>query len=237
MKAFLLAGGLGTRLRPLTDQTPKCLLPIHGRPMLEVWLSQLAQCQIDEVLVNTHHLHKQVETFAQTWKSTPKLRLAHEPSLLGSAGTLSANRSFVENEEIFLVCYADNLTAFDVSALAKALRAKIKERPLGVMALHRSEEPHRCGIATLDEKGWIHEFVEKPQNPKSNLANSGLYAFHRDALDLLPAKTPADISYDFIPKLIPRLLSLEMNAPLIDIGTVEAYENAQKLSDFKPRGV
>ena len=88
MKAFLLAAGLGSRLRPLTDRTPKCLLPIGGRPMLQIWLEQMGSWGVTDVLVNTHHLWEQVEAFASTWRGKAKLHLAHEPDLLGSAGTL-----------------------------------------------------------------------------------------------------------------------------------------------------
>ena len=230
MKAFLLAAGLGTRLQPLTDKKPKCLLPIHGKPMLEVWLRHLAKCGVHEVLINTHYLHEQVEQFAKQWFNSPKLILKHEPSLLGSAGTLHHNRDFIHKEKSFLVCYADNLTAFDVSLLLKTLRSYQAKRPLGVMALHHSSEPWRCGIAELDQEGWIQKFEEKPRNPKSNLANSGLYVFANEALNFLPHNTPSDIAHDFIPKLLPRLLGLEMQVPLIDIGTPEAYERANRKS-------
>jgi len=226
MKALLLAAGLGSRLRPLTDKTPKCLLPIQGKPMLQIWLEMLARANVDDVLVNTHHLHEQVEEFARHWSGQCRLTLSHEPVLLGSAGTLRANVDFVKDEALFLVCYADNLTHFDVSLLAKLLQSRLAENPLGVMALFRSDEPWRCGIADQDAHGWIRKFEEKPKKPLSNLANAGLYAFSREALKFLPEKDPADIGHDLIPKLVPRLLGLEMNAPLLDIGTLEAYQKA-----------
>src|SRR5207248_10785628 len=89
-KALLLAAGPGTRLGALTRQTPKCLLPVEGKPMLVWWLQTLKELGVDEVLVNTHHLAEQVEAFAGTWNGPPRLRLAHEPKLLGSAGALAA---------------------------------------------------------------------------------------------------------------------------------------------------
>lgn len=228
MKAFLLAAGLGTRLRPMTDHTPKCLLPIRGTPLLGIWLHHLAKCGVEEVLVNTHHLHEQVEQFSRNWTPPPKLRLSYEPVLLGSAGTLRANREFIQKDESFLVCYADNLTTFDVSLLWKALHARSKENSLGVMALFRSEEPWRCGIAALEEGGWVRKFQEKPKHPESNLANAGLYAFKREALELLPPDDPCDIGHDFIPRLLPKLIGLEMQTPILDIGTPQAYDRANQ---------
>ena len=225
MKAFLLAAGRGTRLRPLTDKTPKCLLPVHGKPILEIWLRLLAKCGIQEVLVNTHHLHAQVEDFIAHWKNPPVVSSSYEPQLLGSAGTLYANRSFVEQEDFFLVCYADNWTNFDPSLLIKLFLSRRSERPFGVMALHRTKEPSQCGIVTLDNnnKDWIQTFAEKPKKPLSDLANSGIYLFAKEAFNFLPANTPSDIAHDFIPKLIPKLLGLEIKVPLIDIGTPQSY--------------
>ncbi len=226
VKAFLLAAGLGSRLRPLTDKMPKCLLPIHGKPILQIWLEQLTESGVDEILINTHYLHDQVEDFAKTWSGKSRLILNHEPSLLGSAGTIRANLDFLKGEDVFLVCYADNLTKFDATLLSKLLKSRVSENPLGVMALHHSNEPHRCGIVQMDENGWIRKFEEKPKNPTSNLANSGIYSFTLEALKLLPKKTPSDIGFDFIPQLVPRLLGLKMNEPLLDIGTVDAYRKA-----------
>ena len=84
MKAFLLAAGLGTRLRPLTDSVPKCLLPINGKPILEIWLEKLAECGVEEVLINTHHLADQVEGFIQEnqgKRAWPAIRLFFESKL------------------------------------------------------------------------------------------------------------------------------------------------------------
>ncbi|NUN92221.1 MAG: nucleotidyltransferase family protein [Verrucomicrobiae bacterium] len=223
MKAFLLAAGLGSRLRPLTDRTPKCLLPIGGRPMLQIWLEQMGSWGVTDVLVNTHHLWEQVEAFASTWRGKAKLHLAHEPDLLGSAGTLRANRAFVEGEESFLVLYADNLTAFRATLLLERLDAERERSPLAAMALFRSPRPKDCGIAALDAEGWVTRFAEKPREPKSDLANAGIYAFAAGALDLIPEKAVADIGHDLIPRLVPRIVGVEMKERLLDIGSTAAY--------------
>ncbi len=223
MKAFLLAAGQGTRLRPLTDKTPKCLLPVQGKPILEIWLRHLVQYGVEQVLVNTHHLHVQVEDFISHRKGPPTVLLSYEPQLLGSAGTLYANRSFIGREDFFLVCYADNWTSFDLSLLVKLFFSRKFEKPFGVMALHRTEEPSRSGIVTLDHQDWVQSFTEKPKKPLSNLANAGIYLFTKEVLHFLPTNIPSDIAHDFIPNLIPKLLGLEIKVPLIDIGTPESY--------------
>ena len=117
MKAFLLAAGLGTRLRPITDHTPKCMLPIDGQPMLDIWLDAFDRAGVHEVLVNTHHLPEVVSRHVQQRDRSPRVRTSFEKELLGSAGTLAAHSKWVENEEMFLACYADNLTDFDLSSL------------------------------------------------------------------------------------------------------------------------
>jgi mannose-1-phosphate guanylyltransferase len=90
MKAIILAAGLGTRLRPITSTTPKCLVPINGVPLLELWLRDCERAGVEAVLVNTHHLAERVEEFVAARRGIP-VTLAYEPTLLGSAGTIAAN--------------------------------------------------------------------------------------------------------------------------------------------------
>jgi mannose-1-phosphate guanylyltransferase len=101
MKAFLLAAGNGTRLRPLTDNVPKCLLPIQDVPLLEIWLRNCKAAGITDVLVNTRAHTEAIRKFAAEQKTGVRIRIAEEPELLGSAGTLAENREFVAGEESF----------------------------------------------------------------------------------------------------------------------------------------
>src|SRR4029077_2562054 len=95
LKAFLLAGGHGTRLRPLTDSVPKCLVPIRGRPLLDIWLDLLESSGITEVLINLHAHSQPIEQHLKRKNSPVKVRVVHEKHLLGSAGTLAANRDWI----------------------------------------------------------------------------------------------------------------------------------------------
>src|ERR1041385_6920829 len=101
MKAFLLAAGLGTRLRPITSTTPKCLVPIDGLPLLEIWLRECERAGVEGVLINTHHLAECVRQFVAERRGVP-VTLTHEPVLLGSAGTIAANWDFVGSDESFV---------------------------------------------------------------------------------------------------------------------------------------
>lgn len=225
MKAFLLAAGMGTRLRPLTDRVPKCLLPIGGRPMLDIWLDALGAAGVDEVLINLHHLADRVEAHLAQRRAGPTVHLFPEPVLLGSAGTLAANRKFVEGEKTFLACYADNLTDFDLSEIIAHHGAH--DSP-ATLALTRTEDPRSKGIVELDGEGVMVSFEEKPEHPRSDLANAGIYAFAPSVLDLIDMPLPADIGYHLLPRLVGSARGLVIDAYLRDIGTPESYAAAQR---------
>jgi len=225
MKAFLLAGGLGTRLRPLTDTTPKCMLAIDGQPMLEIWLATLARAGVDEVLVNLHHLPEVVTAYLASRAVAPAVRTSWEPELLGSAGTLLANRDWVGGEDFFLACYADNLTDFDMGALVAAHRGGAYLATIGVF---HAPNPSACGIVELGPGQRVVGFVEKPAHPASDLANAGLYAFNPGVLDLVERPAPCDIGFDLLPHLVGRAQAITVEGYFRDIGTPEAYRLAQE---------
>ena len=224
MKAFLLAAGLGTRLRPITDTTPKCLVEIGGRSLLDIWLDALAKAGAHEVLVNTHHLAGAVEAHVARRSMPPAVRLSHEPVLLGSAGTLLANRDFVANDEMFLVVNADNLTDFDLGLLIDAHRAGAA---IATLSLFRAARPSECGIVEVAD-GLVVGFVEKPAEPRSDLANAGMYAFHPAVLDEIPEPLPRDIGFDLLPRLVGRARAVALDdCYFLDIGTIAALERAR----------
>jgi mannose-1-phosphate guanylyltransferase len=225
MKAVVLAAGLGTRLRPLTDTTPKCLIGVRGRTLLDIWLDALARVGADEVLVNAHHLSEQVEAHvALRWGRPPRVRLVHEPVLLGSAGTLRANEDFVRGEDMFLTINADNLTDFDLQHLVDAHR---DGAALATITVFESDRPSECGVVDVRD-GVVVGFEEKPTAPRSNLANAGMYAFHPDVIDLIRGPDPLDVGYDLLPRLIHRARAVALgDAYLADIGTPAALERAR----------
>jgi mannose-1-phosphate guanylyltransferase len=225
VKAFLLAAGLGTRLRPLTATMPKCMISVGGRPMLDIWLDTLAKTGVDEVLVNIHHFAPMVHEHLAARLAPPAVRVVHEPVLLGSAGTLVANRDFVRGAEMFLALYADNLTDFDLRILVDAHRAGGASATLSVF---RAPRPSECGILEVHD-GEVVGFVEKPAEPRSDLANAGMYAFHPDVLDLVDPASPADIGFHLLPRLVGRARAVAIgDSFLVDIGTPQALERARR---------
>ena len=225
MKAFLLAAGVGSRLRPITDTIPKCMVPIDGQPMLDIWLDAFDRAGVDEVLVNLHYLPDVVRHHLEARTGTPAVRTFFEPELLGSAGTLAANRAWIDGEDMFLACYADNLTDFDLSSLVRAHR---EHGVIATLTVFHSERPSAGGVVDLDATGTIVGFEEKPANPVSDLVNAGMYAFHPNVLDELGGPLPRDIGYDLLPRLVGRAKALPVEGYFRDIGTINAYEQAQR---------
>lgn len=224
MKAFLLAAGHGTRLSPYTDSIPKCLLPIRGIPMLEIWLALCRRHGISEVLVNTHAHSAAVVDFLSTWKDGIQVRVVEEPELYGSGGTLRANRGWVESEDKFWVFYADVLTCADLDQMLR-FHSSSSAATIGVYEVH---DPERCGIVELDENNYVTSFVEKPAHPRSNLAFAGIMLATQQLLDAIPDKRGADIAFDVLPQLTGKTRACRITDYLLDIGTLENYERAQQ---------
>jgi mannose-1-phosphate guanylyltransferase len=226
MKAFLLAAGVGSRLRPITDTVPKCMLAIDGRPLLDIWLDAFDRAGVDEVLVNLHHLPDVVRGHLDARAGPPAVRTFFEPALLGSAGTLEANRAWVCGDEMFLACYADNLTDFDLRSLVQAHQ---EHGPVATLTVFHSDRPSAGGVVELGGSGTVIGFEEKPGNPVSDLVNAGMYAFHPDVLDEIGgARPPRDIGYDLLPRLVGRARAIPVEGYLRDIGTIDAYQRAEQ---------
>ena len=226
MKAFLLSAGLGTRLRPLTNDTPKCLLPVGGSTLLSIWLDLLARHGIDEVLVNSHHAAQKMQQFVSEYRGPVKITLTYEETLLGSAGTVRENWSFVKDEESFFICYSDNLTDADLTHLLEFHR---KNRGVLTCALFQPPNPSACGIVETDSEGRIIHFEEKPSHPRSNLANAGIYVASPELIKYIPDRVPCDLGYDVLPKLVGKSFGVPVKGFLMDIGTHENYQLAQRL--------
>lgn len=224
MRAFVLAAGLGTRLLPLTWSVPKCLVPIGGRPLLAYWLDLLASHGVDNVLVNSHHLHECVAEFVASNQNPVRITLAYEPTLLGSAGTLRAQKQFVHHDREFFVVYGDTLTNADLTAL---LMRHQKARQVATLGLFRTASPQSCGIAVLNERGIITDFEEKPLQPRSDLAFGGVMVASSELLGEIPGKIPCDLGRDVFPRLGGRMAGWQLTGYLRDIGTLESYRKAQ----------
>lgn len=227
MRAILLAAGLGTRLRPLTNTVPKCLITIKGTPLLEIWINKLLNAGIESILVNTHHHADKVATFLTNSNYRNRIVVVYEPQLLGTAGTLLTNLPFFQGDDGILA-HADNYFLEDLSNLLAAH----KMRSLGceiTMLTFRSETPSTCGIVEVDKLGVVTSFHEKVGAPPGNLANGALYLLSSEFIARLPRDwtSAQDFSTDILPSLVGKIQTYETTQLFLDIGTPGTYARAQ----------
>ena len=226
MKAFLLAAGLATRLRPITLNKPKCLVEVCGKPMLYWWIKLLKKHNIKDVIINVHHHSDQVIQFINKNSNDINFTIFHEKELLGSAGTLKANYDFVKNEKDFFIFYADNLTDYN---LFEFMEFHKKNKKIFSMSLFKTDIPNEKGIVGLDLNNTVISFEEKPKNPKSNLANAGIYIAKPEIYNYIPEGLKLDIGFDLLPKLVKKSSGWISNDFLIDIGTIPQLKHANKI--------
>jgi mannose-1-phosphate guanylyltransferase len=224
MKAFLLAGGLGTRLRPLTDITPKCLLPVQGIPILKIWFDICRQYGIDEILINVHAHGDAVRKYIGDHKENMGVHLFEETSLLGSAGTILANQEWIAQERSFWIFYADVLTTANLN---KMLTFHETHGQIATIGVYEVPDPSRCGIVQVNEDGVVSDFIEKPSAPVGNLAFSGLMLATPSVLKVIPPTSPADLGFHVLPKIVGQMAAYRFRDFVMDIGTLETYRAAQ----------
>lgn len=227
MKALLLAAGLGTRLRPLTNSVPKCLVPIHGRPLLAYWLELLLDGPLESVLINTHHLAQPVREFVDASRWRDRITLAHEESLLGTGGTVLRNRGFFGREP-FMVVHADNLSAFDVRAFIARHAARPRGAALTMMTFD-TDAPQSCGIVEQDSAGIVVRMHEKVQNPPGTRANAAIYIFEPEVVDFIASlrKPVVDLSTEVLPHYMGRIASFHNARYHRDIGSLDSLRKAE----------
>jgi NDP-sugar pyrophosphorylase family protein len=221
MDAIILAAGLGTRLRPHTLTTPKPLLPIQDRPILDWTLGALPQA-VDRVIVVVHYLAEQIEAYLSTQQHFTQWATVQQEQPRGTGDALRACRGQLRSDR-FLVLNGDDLYgAKDLAALAAC--------PAGLL-VHPVDEPRRFGIAYLRRDGTLEKLVEKPDLDGRRLANTGAYLFPNDVFDITLSLSPRgeyEIT-DYVTALAARQPVHVVEARYwLPIGTVEVWENAQK---------
>lgn len=228
MRVLLLAAGLGTRLRPLTDTVPKCLVEIDGRPLLDFWMELLSLGGVKDILINLHHLPDAVIKYLSRCRYPINITTVCEETLLGTGGTLLRNREFFGGDAAMLI-HADNLSCFDVSAFVNCFET----RPEGIeitMMTFRTADPRSCGIVEVDEHGIVRAFHEKVFDPPGNLANGAVYIVSAEVFRFLSTlgKSVIDFSTEVLPCYVGRINTFHNGLFHRDIGTPEALLEARK---------
>ena len=228
MKGVILVAGEGERLRPLTLTTPKPLLPIGDRPLIEHTIAWLSRYGVDEVFINLHHLGEQIEEHLGDGSDFGvAITYSYEEELLGTAGAL---RAFAESlDEAFVVVYGDVFTDFDLDSL----RA-YHERKGGIatIVVQRTDRPGDCDIVETDQESRITAFHHAPGSfAHGDLGNAALYLLEPEVLPYLPLKGVTDFIVDLFPRALEAgegLYAYKSTEELLDIGTKERYEEAQR---------
>jgi bifunctional UDP-N-acetylglucosamine pyrophosphorylase/glucosamine-1-phosphate N-acetyltransferase len=221
MDAIILAAGLGTRLRPHTLTTPKPLLPIRGRPILDWALGALPDT-VDRVLVVVHYLAEQITAYLTSQKHFAHWQTVVQEQPRGTGDALRSCRPFLRSDR-FLVLNGDDLYgAADLAGLAGC--------PAGLL-VHPVDEPRRFGIAFLKADGTLERLVEKPELDGTQLANTGAYVFPQEVFDIeigLSARGEYEIT-DYVSALAARRpVQVVQTRFWLPIGTVDVWQQAQE---------
>jgi NDP-sugar pyrophosphorylase family protein len=234
VKAFILAAGEGSRLRPLTLTRPKPMLDIAGKPLLERIILWLRHYGVTEIAINLNYMpHTITGHFGNGSDLGVGLTYSNEDRLLGAAGALKKVESWLD--ESFVVMYGDILTNLDLGRILEFhSRAAGGERRV-TSVVYEVPNPTECGIVQLGAGNRIMRLIEKPAPHQvfSNLALAGVLVMEPAVLSHIPADTFHDIGHDLLPKLLAEEwpiygMALVPGEHLIDIGTPEKYALAQK---------
>jgi mannose-1-phosphate guanylyltransferase len=197
---------------------------VGGRPLIEYWFDLFEIHGIGDVLINTSYLADTVKSYVTENKRGLDLHITYEEELLGSGGTIKKNWDFIENEEIFYICYADNLTNINLSDLISFHR---RHNNSFTLALTKVPNPEECGVVELDQDGNILSFTEKPLKPASDLAFAGIMLSSTKLKDYFPVNDTFDLGYNILPRLIHDSSGYIMKDYLLDIGTRDKLTQAE----------
>lgn len=224
-----MAGGEGTRLRPLTSNQPKPMMPMANRPLLEHVVRRLALHGFDDIVVTVAFLASHIRNyFGDGAELGVRMRYATEETPLGTAG--SVRNAAAELDDTFMVVSGDVLSDIDLAQVMKTHRAS---GALATIALKRVENPVDFGIVITKDDGSIERFLEKPTWGQvfSDTINTGIYVLEPEILDLIPERRPVDFSEEVFPAALERglpLLGVVVDGYWEDVGTIEAYHRAHQ---------
>jgi mannose-1-phosphate guanylyltransferase len=225
VKAILLAAGLGTRLRPLTYELPKPMVPILGRPVMEHIMRLMARHEFDDVVANLHYFPDLIrDYFGDGSRQGIRLVYSYEEELLGTAGGVRNVRDHFGGET-FLVISGDALTDIDLTAFWKRHK---EAGGIATLALKRVDDPSQLGVVIVGDDGRIQGFQEKPAPGEelSNLGSCGIYMFEPEIFDYFPGEEFVDWANDVYPALLDQDVSFyghEIAEYWNDVGSFEEY--------------
>jgi NDP-sugar pyrophosphorylase family protein len=221
MQALILAGGAGTRLRPILPGLNKPMAPVAGRPFLEYLLLQLKKHEINEVTLCVGYQADLIHSYIGTGERWGlRISYSSEAVARGTAGALKLAQDFI-HEANFFVMNGDSLFAIDLRTL---LHSHHDRKALATVALAQVEDIRRYGAVRVNERGRIVSFIEKREDAASGLINGGVYVFAREMLALIPPGRPVSLEQEILPGLVGRALyGLPLAGYFVDIGVPADY--------------
>ena len=230
MKAMVLAAGKGSRLYPQTEKSPKPMMKIGKKPLLEHVIINLKNQKIDDIVINLHHLPEVVTSYFGDGSDLGiNIKYSFEKNLLGTAGAVRKMKD--DFQKTFAVVYGDNFWNFD---LAPIDRFHKKNNSMATIACHRPNRQITGGVVKIDKDDKVIGLVERPK-PKeidSPWENAGLYILEPEILDLIPENEFYDFARDVFPKMIDDrkdLYAFRSSAKVQGINTFEDYRKAKGL--------
>jgi len=232
MKAVILAGGFGTRLRPLSSTRPKPMVPVLGKPNLQYLLESLEKIpEIDEIILSVHYMRGEIREFIDEKMSDyPKgIRFVNDPMPLETGGALKNVEDYVDED--FLVIYGDVFTNFDFGELIEAHK---RNDGLITVAVTKVYDPEKYGVVEMDEDGKIVHFEEKPKRPKTNLVDAGIYMVNKKVLEAIPKGKEVYFEREVLPRFVGQEAVYGHKIPReyywIDLGTPDDLFYAHQLA-------
>lgn len=229
MKALILAGGLGTRLRPLLDDRPKPMAPVAGKPFLEYLLLQLSHYHVQDIILSVGYQAKLISNYFEDGKRwNLRIQYSYEEQPLGTAGAVKLAEDYL-GEDTFLVLNGDSFFDLDLTSF---VQQHYSNKAQATIALSAVESSQRYGTVELDQDGQILRFLEKSgegSQHTTSLINAGVYLFNRPVLDIIPSGIPVSLEREIFPVLIGRhFYGVPYRAFFIDIGVPEDYLKLQQ---------
>ena len=225
LEAFLLCAGLGTRLKPLTDEWPKCLMPVSGRPLIDYWLVNLKMAGFQKVFVNTHWKDNIVQDYLKSSDFGIEVVILNEEKLLGTAGSL--RNLAKEKASTILLDHGDNYSDLDLPQLVKFHRSHSK--PIS-MVTFKTANPRECGIVVHNRYKTVTNFYEKVEKPPSNLANAAVYMIDKSVIKFIQEnERVTDFSNHVIPAYLTKIKAFHHTGQMIDIGSLRSLKYAQTI--------
>lgn len=224
MEAILLVGGQGTRLRPLTENTPKPMLQVAGLPCTEHQIAKVRAAGADRVVLATSYLAEVFEPyFGDGSRFGVELVYVVEEEPLGTGGAIANAGQYLRGDDLVVILNGDILSGHDLEAQCQLHRDRQADVTLHLTVV---EDARKFGCVPIDQDGRVTAFLEKMENPVTNLINAGCYTFSSDVISAIPTNTVVSVERQTFPQLLSKnaaVFGFVDDSYWLDLGTPEAY--------------